>query len=346
MFTSKRIFISALLLLSFNLIHAQEIDNAGSYLEYVGNQFEEISKDMMSYTSAASHGKSARKVEKRRKELLQTVKDAEINMRKLKPYRGDRALRDSVISYFHINGLVLNQEYAKIVDMEEVAEQSYDMMEAYLLAKEKANQKLDDAYEKVSNQQKIFADKNKIRLVETSSKLSQKVAISNKVFQYYNQIYLIFFKSYKDEIYLMDAVKKSDVSAIEQTKNSLDKNATEGMKQLMKFNAFEGDPSLKNACMKALEFYKSEALKSPGLVDFLLKEDKYEKTKKAFDAKRESDRTQADIDSYNKGVNEFNAAVNNYNALNNDLQKNRSTIINNWNKSADNFLDNHIPKYR
>jgi len=44
--------------------------------------------------------------------------------------------------------------------MEDVAEQSYDLMEAYLLAKERAGDKLDEAYKKVANQQKIFAEQN------------------------------------------------------------------------------------------------------------------------------------------------------------------------------------------
>jgi len=121
-----------------------------------------------------------------------------------------------------------------------------------------------------------------------------------KSHKYYNQIYLIFFKSYKDDIYLTDALNKSDVNAMEQTKNSLDKNATEGMKLLMKINPFENDASLKNTCMRALEFYKSEAARTPGLVDFLLKR-KFEKTRKAFEAKRESQRTQADIDQLING---------------------------------------------
>jgi hypothetical protein len=329
-----------------DLANAQDFTDAGSYLNFVNIQHEEISKDMMSYTSAASHGKSARKVEKKRKELMETVKAAELNMRKLKPFKGDRALRDSVISYFRILGIVLREDYAKIVNMEEIAEQSYDLMEAYMLAKEKAEDKMDEAHKVVSNQGKIFADKNNIRLIESSSKLSQKIEASNKVFQYYNPIYLIFFKSYKDEVYLMEAIKKSDVNAIEQTKNSLDKNATAGMKQLMKISSFENDASLKNACMKTLEFYKSEASKTQGVVDFLLKKEGHEKTKKAYDSKREADREQADFDQYNKSISDFNAAVNKYNTLNNELNKSRANALNHWNKSGDDFLDNHVPKYR
>ena len=329
-----------------SLAWAQTFNDPLSYLQYVGSQFEEISKDMMSYTSAASHGKSARKVEKKRQELMLTVKTAETNMRRLTPYKGDHAFRDSVIAYFQINGIVLREEYGKIVNMEEVAEQSYDLMEAYLLAKEKANDKLDEAYTKVSNQQKAFAEKNNIKLVEGKSKLSEKLETAAKVSQYYNTIYLIFFKSYKDEVYLLNAVDKMDVNSIEQSKNSLNKNATDGMKTLMKISSFANDATLKNACMKNLEFYNSESIRVPGLIDFQLKKENFEKIKKAFDLKRQSDRTQQDIDEYNKAIGDFNSAVNKFNVLNNELNKSRSTALNLWNKTSDEFLDNHTPKYR
>lgn len=342
----NRFLIALLFLCSSQILFAQEFTDAISYLNYVGDQFEEISKDMMSYTSAAAHGKSARKVEKRRSELIQTVKAAEVNMRKLKPYKGDRSFRDSVISYFHITGLVLNEDYGKIVNMEEIAEQSYDLMEAYLLTKEKANDKMDEAYEKVHNQQKAFAVKNNINLVETSDKLSEKIKMAGLVSQYNNQVYLIFFKSYKDEAYLIDALNKSDVNALEQLRGSLDKNSTEGMKQLMKINSFNNDASLKNACMKTLEFYKSEAAKAPQLIDFLLKKGNFEKTQKAIEAKRQSERTKQDIDQYNKTLDEFNVAVTKFNALNNDLNKNRNAVLNTWNKASSDFMDNHTPKYR
>src|SRR6478736_2214817 len=141
----NRFLIALLFSCSSQILFAQEFTDAISYLNYVGDQFEEISKDMMSYTSAAAHGKSARKVEKRRSELIQTVKAAEVNMRKLKPYKGDRSFRDSVTSYFHITGLVLNEDYGKIVNMAEIAEQSYDLMEAYLLAKQMVDKKMDEA---------------------------------------------------------------------------------------------------------------------------------------------------------------------------------------------------------
>lgn len=326
-------------------LQAQQPTTAVSYLEFIGNQFNNISNDMMSYTSAVSHGKSARKVEKRRNELMQTIREAETNVRKLKPFNGDAALRDTVSSYFKLSRLVLNEDYAKIVNMEEVAEQSYDKMEAYMLAKEMAEDKLDKALERANSEYQGFASRNNIKLLEGSSKLSEKMKQTGKVMKYYNVIYLIFFKSYKDEAYFMDALSRNDVSAIEQTKNSLKNSVLDGSKKLIPVNAFENDKSLKAACEKLLQFYQYESSdKTSELTDYILKKEKFEKAKKVLDAKR--DKSQADIDSFNKLVKEYNDSVTKYNNLNNDLNKKRNEALNNWNKASAEFLDNHVPKHK
>lgn len=338
-------YVGFLLLLLAIETHAQQNDAVG-YLDVIGTQFNEVSKDLMSYTSAASHGKGAKKVEKKRQELLATVKQAENNVRKLPAFEGSTQLRDSVIAYFKLSHLVLLEDYSKIVDLEEIAEQSYDAMEAYLLAKEKANEKLDASYEHASEQYSLFAKNNNVKLIDSDSKLSQKLEISGKVHSYYNQVYLVFFKSYKDEAYLMDASAKADVNAMEQTKSSLASHAGEGLEKLKKIGLYEYDASLSKACQQLLVFYQQEATKIDETIDFQLKKEQFEKIKKAFDAKKAADRTQADVDQFNKSVDEFNNAVNRSNTVNNELNKKRAELINQWNKTTDAFLSKYVPKYR
>jgi hypothetical protein len=203
------------------------------YLETIGNEFQEISQNSMSYMSAASHGKSARKVEKRRTELINSIKAAESRIRKLKPFAGDASLRDSVVAYLVLDRVVMIEDYGKILNMEEIAEQSYDAMEAYLLAKEKASEKLEAAGDMVGEQQKLFANRNNINLIDGgSSKLSKKLEKTGQVLTYYNKIYLLFFKSYKNEAYLMEALKKKDISAMEQTKNTLLASAEQDLEKI------------------------------------------------------------------------------------------------------------------
>ena len=54
---------------------------------------------------------------------------------------------------------VFNDDYAKIVNLEDIAEQSYDEMQAYLLLQEKTNEKINEANDKMSDASKCICRK-------------------------------------------------------------------------------------------------------------------------------------------------------------------------------------------
>lgn len=302
---------------------------------------------MMTYTSAAAHGKGARKVEKRRQELLKQIKESERNIRRMKPFQQNAKLRDSVAAYFNLSFHVLNENYAKILDMEEIAEQSYDLMEAYMLAKEMAEQKLDEAGDRVELQYREFAAANQIKLREDNSKLGEKIKISSKVNAYHKQLFLIYFKSYKDEGFFLDALARADVSAMEQYISALKASSTEGLSKLTSIPAFNGDGAVRTSCQDLLRFYQREATTDfPAFVDFELKKETLSKIQKAIEAKEPADRTQKEIDAMNAAINDYNKSASKTNAMGTQGNKTRATLINNWNIRTGQFFDKYTPTHR
>lgn len=335
-------FVLALCFLGGMNVYGQ---TAVEYMNIFTAEYGKIQQDMWDYTSSVSHGKSARKVEKRRAELIQTSNQALSKAKAAKGFNGSTQFRDSVVEYFRITNLVLKEDYAKIVDMEAVSEESYDAMEAYMLARERANDKLLEASKMVEREQKSFAASNNIRLIETENALDKKMEVAGQVYDSYNEIYLIFFKSFKQEMYLMDAINRKDINGIEQNRNALIATAKEGLKKLEAVKPYGNDKSMVEATKKLLNFYIDEASNEiPKMSDYFMKSENFEKVKKAFDEIPEKKRTQADVNEYNKAINDMNAGVNAYNAANQTLNKKRSSLIDGWNGSADKFTDTHVPK--
>ena len=324
---------------------SQNSEKANQYMETFSVSYLQIQKDMWDYTRSVSHGKSARKVDKRRKELIVTTNTA-LNKAKRKPgYEGSTRYKDSVVRYFEIIDIVLREDYGKIVNMEEISEQSYDLMEAYMTARELANDKMKDAGDMVGREQKTFAEANNINIIENESKLSQKMEVASQVYDHYNAVYLIFFKSYKQELYLLDAISKNDVSAIQQNKNALIETVEEGYLKLKEVKKYEGDVSMITATRQLLTFYKKEAEKNVEvMLDYLDKTQNFNKIKEAFDKIKEKNRTQEDVDLFNNSVNEMNEAVNKYNQLNDSSNKERGDLIDNWNKMAEKFTSKYVPR--
>lgn len=326
-------------------VQGQKFDNALSYMNYMSDQYRKVMEDMWDYTSSAAHGKSARKVENRRKDLLNTIAKVQGTIAKMPDFQGDKALRDTAVSYLTLSYNVLNYDYAKIVDMEAIAEESYDQMEAYINTQEAANQKLDQSGQRMEAEQISFAQKHDIKITENKDKLSNKLEKANKVYNYYNRIYLIFFKSYKQDFFLSEAIQKHDVNAIEQNRGSLLRLATEGAKKLDSIKGFGADNSLKISLKQVLDFYKMEAsTKIPVIINFYLKKETFEKTKTELDAKMEMARTKQDIAQYNKALADYTKATGDYNRVNTELTQKHNMLMESWDKTVQSFIDRQVPK--
>lgn len=325
-------------------LQAQEFETPVDYLEYLSEQYSGITENAWSYLSTMAHSRNARKMEKKRQQLLETLKESKKIISDMPPYNEDGAFRDTVLTFLDIYYNIMNEDYAKIVDMEAIAEQSYDLMEAYIMAQDLASEKLEAASDMMVEQQQLFAEKNNITLIDEENELNDKMEKAGHVMDYYHDLYLIFFKSYKQEAYLVEAMSNNDVNALQQNKNALSGYSNEGLQKLKDIKSLEGDNSLKVACGKMLDFYQEEAdEKVPVMIDYYLTLENFEKIKSAFDAKRESKRTQEDIDQYNKGVEDVNKAAETYNKINDALNEERGKLLDQWNNTVQDFLDKHVP---
>ena len=153
---------------------------------------------------------------------------------------------------------------------------------------------------------------------------------------------MIFFKSYKQEAYVLDAMQRNDVNGIEQSLNSLSVYTAEGLEKLNTLQAHEGDMSLLKAGQNILNFYKTEAQRDfPQVVDFYIKNENFNQFKKTFDQINPKNRTQQDVDQYNTFVNEINEAVKKVNKLNDTMNASRKTQLDHWNQTADRFVSAH-----
>lgn len=334
------------LLISITSTQGQAIENPGEYVTAVNNARGGMDAKYMQYLSAAAHGRRARKVEKLRGEVLETINQCKYKATDLPKFKGDNTLRQGVIDYMTLCYRVFNEDYKKIVDMEEVAEQSYDAMSAYLLLQEKVSEKLTEASAQMHKVAMDFAAKYNVQIDSSKDALDNKLDVAGKLNDYVNEVFLIFFKCNWQDNLMVTAMNNKKVNDVEQARSSLIRFANEGRKGLDTLKTFNNDPSLANTCREVLKWYKKMAETDvPRLTDFYLKEENFNKVKKSYESKG-SGRTQADVDTYNKTVNEFNDGINVFNKTNNTLNKERTQMMNSWENAQKKFQDTHMPYYK
>lgn len=340
----KTLVRNTLFIIAMLFLVGTNAQTAVQYMDQIGKEFNKISEETWDYTRAIAHNKKGKQIENRRRDMLNANRQALNKIKNMPPFNGDGAYRDSTARYLELSYAVLNNDYSKIVDMEEIAEQSYDAMEAYMMAQEKANEKLEAAFDVASNSQKAFAAKNNIILHDADSKTEQKLEKASEVFKYYNKVYLLFFKPFKQEVYLIDAQNKGDINAVKQNQEALSKLAKEAKDKIKLVEAYNNNTTLKSACTEMMNFYIFEAdEKIPALVDFFLKKEKFDKLKTAIDKKGQNASKQ-EIDEFNAAVNDYNKASNAFNNINNELNSKRSSALNNWNSTVSKYLDRNVSK--
>jgi hypothetical protein len=336
-------FLTAVAIMGAAFTAQAQDDSPVKYLNGFDKPLDAVSKKYIQYISATSHGASVRKSEKKRQDLLKQIDDSRAAIADMGYYKGDKSLQQSTIDYLKMVTNNLNESYDKMVNLEEIAEQSYDNMEAYLLLKQKVSERMEETSKTMSNSQKEFAKKYNINLIESESEEGKKIKDMNKVSDYYDDIYLIFFKCHAQEDDMMEAINKKNVAGAEQLKNAMVKYADEGLSRLDTMKAFGSDVSLREACRRSLQFYKKEADKMAVYTDFYMKETAFDQAKKTFENNPAAKKDKAEVEKYNKAVNEMNTASNNYNKANQDLNQQRTDMYNNWNQSVSQFFDKNMP---
>jgi hypothetical protein len=324
-------------------LKAQNTDDPGAYMTAISIAEMNMDKTYLAYMSAVAHSGRAKKVEKMRQQTLQSILDCKYKIADLPYYKGDNSLRKSCMDYVDVCYKVFNDDYAHLVNMEELIEQSFDEMQLYILLQEKTNEKLKQAGDSVEQAQKNFAEKYNVKVVNVKNEVSENMEIAGKVNHYRDQLYLIFFKCNWQDGQITEAINQKKLTGLEEARNALDTYAKDGLAALDSLNNFRGDHSLAQACKQALLFYQKLAENDlPKITDFFLKEENFNKIKQATDAKRNS-LTKQDVGAYNKAVNDYNNSINTYNQINTNINNTRNQMIDNWNNSVSTFLDTHIP---
>jgi hypothetical protein len=331
--------------LLFNaLVYAQPSESAVTPLEKINQQLDLLNNKYIAYVSEMAHGKKVKKAEKKHQAYMDQITNCRYALAEIPYYKGDKSLHEGTKSYLKLVESIQKEDYGKVVNMEEIAEQSYDAMEAYILFKKKIDERMAQADKEFDLVQKEYCARNNINLVEgPKTEQGEKMKAIGAVSDYYDEVYLVFFKAAIHDEQLVEAMDSKNLTAVEQIKGSLIKYSEEGLARLDTFRSYKNDGSLKGSCRKALDFFKKEAAMVESISDYYLKMEDFEKLKKNFERNPKAKNDQKEIDKYNAAVKELNKSLEKFNQTVQTMNKGRADAINNWNEAGKRFMDTHIP---
>lgn len=339
---TKVFSIVVLLALSVNS-RAQSSEEAVTYMNSVTEHVFSLQDESWKYIKAVTRGRSARKVEKKRQDLVEETRNARLKVRKVRPFHGNSELKDAVLTYLEISEKILNEQYAEIVDLEEVAEQSYNAMEAYLLAQEKASEAFKDAFATMVAAQYAFGDEFNVEIAKAEeTRRDKKMKRASEALRYYNKVYLIFFKCNIQEKTVLELLNAGKTEGHEVATQTLVDYAEEGLAKLDTMQAFDGDSDLIQTTVELMEFFKLQGAEYfPDFFAFQISLGAFKEVQAELESTKKKHRTKELIDRYNTASKEYNSWVEKYNKINQTTNKSRTKYYESWNKAVDTFFRKH-----
>lgn len=296
----KLLLLTALLV---GLTKAQNFTSAGEFFSFFVQHMNNIVDANMDYVAKSVHSDNDNKIEKRRLEVIDNLNIA-IRSFGGANFKGGEEMKAEALAVVKIYKATFEQDYANVNQLQAKSQDGYEFMQRYFEAQEKANAKLRNASAHFDTIQEKFAAANNINLIKNEDKASQKMELAGRVMKYQRQVYLSYFRVYKDNGRFLDAMAAGKPDEMKKQLDSLNKHLPITQAELGKMGAFEGEGGYLQATVATVNYIRTMTQGSyPKLIAIK------EKDSKTY--------TQQEVDTFNKIIQDLNTnSAKNTNAMN------------------------------
>jgi hypothetical protein len=286
-------------------LSAQEFSSAVEYNDFIVAEQHKVAEKNLRYITESVHNGDVNFVEQKRQEVLAQIQDSYNKVNAITPFNGDTKLKGEALDILKQYQQAFSLDFSDALKLKKDSESSYDAMEKYFKAEDKAYKKLDEATDQFQKAQKGFAERNKLKIhsSEETDALEKQMKTVGEVNAYSRQMFLVIFRISKLESAFMDAVKAEKGKAADNARQDLTDGCDAAFEQMKTIGSFKGDRSYWEKTHELVRLAKTMSVKQlPAIVKAISNKDKL---------------TQQDIDDYNAAIEVYNTQyIPAYNELN------------------------------
>ena len=251
-------------------LRAQEPDPAEFNLKNPGDYNNFIMKEMIAtvqknfeYISFSVHSEEYDQLEDKRKEVVGEIVKAKTNVRQMPPLEGDIRLRNEAVAVLEEYQKAFELDFQKIIGLKRKSRDSFETMEAYFEAQDKAEEKVNNATKRLRKAQHLYAEKHDMKVVENKSddglevKMNKVIAVNN----YWRSIFLDYFKISRQYDRMWDELPQQKANAIERERLQVIKVIDRVLPSLKSKSDFNGDREFRDETVNIIEYYQTVATK-------------------------------------------------------------------------------------
>ena len=248
-------------------LQAQDPDfnlkNPGDYNNFIMKEMTATVQKNFEYISFSVHSEEYDELEIKRKEVVGEIVKAKDHIRQMPPLEGDTRLRDESVTVLDEYQNAFELDYQKIIGFKRKSKDSFEAMEAYFEAQDRAEDKVNKATKQLRKAQHVYAEKHNMNVVNNKSddelelKMNKVVAVNN----YWRSLFLDYFKISKAYDQMWDVLPNQKANAIERERLQVMKVINQVLPGLRSKPDFKGDQEFRDQTINIVEYFQSVAEK-------------------------------------------------------------------------------------
>ena len=257
-------FLFFLLLLS-SFASAQEsefnLKNPGDYNNFIMNEVIITVQKNFEYISLSVHSEDYDQLELKRKEVVDVISKSKENIREMPALEGDTRLRDEAVEVLNEYKSAFELDFKSILGLKRKSKDSYEAMEAYFQAQDKAEEKVNKATRQLRKAQRVYAERNNMKVVDTKSDdlLELKMNKISGVNDYWRSLFLDYFKVSKQYDKMWDALSEQKAGLLSHQRELTLKLIDQVLPQLKAKPSYRNDSEFRDQTINMVEYYQGVA---------------------------------------------------------------------------------------
>ncbi len=326
----KRIILVLNVIVLVGNLNAQEFNSANEYLQNVLDKQKKVTAQFNQYVESEAVLRNKNEQPQTLKKLEQTIREVKHEINMLPAFQNDETLIKIMSDYLAELYRMVNEDYAKLEKTKFEAQKSYLAMKLYVEKINFLNKKYEDETKKMLDGTKAFANKNNIGFMVQNVKYMDEISQNNDAYDFFNDIFIRYFRALVEINITTDAVNRKDTVAILEHIDSLRVIAEEESDG--RIISYKNNYFLDFNCTKAVEHCKSL---SNNLLLRVMEYYRIEKNKEEavgrYEAIPRRKVKQKDIDELNLVIDQYNKATQRHNSVMKTIRNTPQDLKKSWN---------------
>jgi hypothetical protein len=270
------LFLSLLIVLAFifNKSAAQtySFENPVDYNNHIVARQDSVLEKSIYYSIQTAHSEDENANEAMRLEVIRQIDQSVAELKNTATYKNDARLRDESIDVLTLYKEAFGSDFQEVTLLKKNSLGSFEVLEKYFRALDKAENKLNQASKKFAKAQLDFASKYNLSIEQ--GPMHDALDVITHVNQYSRALFLEQFKVSKVNAVFLEGLNAQKASGLEGKRKDLLNTCVTALASVNNLSAYKGEHNFRNATIKLIEYYKILAEKQYAEMENIMKNPK------------------------------------------------------------------------